>query len=221
VLPLILVLSASAGEVFVIEQTHAFVYAFEPRDMTLTFLSNGLVVARQGGRPLSALVGADYDPSTNTLYAVGDGMEDRILSRQPEIALWDDLGTHTVPTLSGLSFDPNVGLLGFSDHAWGLLPAPVVDFGAAVPAVSSDFDEDQGISLLVQSGTGDVYGYVPGLTPWWLATLPADRLPIYTAAGYDSDLNIFWVANYATEYVDNLLWRTVDGYDTHTWPTSA
>jgi hypothetical protein len=73
---------------------------------------------------------------------------------------------------------------------------------------------------VVTDGT-NLYGFLPGMLPWELAPFPQGMIEFPDSAGYDSDLQIFWVGDSSGEAFDQIAYNPVIGFNPETWEVVA
>jgi hypothetical protein len=225
-------LAAEAGEVFGISSVGANVYAFEARTMTYRWMSSGSARLPPYGTIEGDILGLAYDPYSDLLYAstamyVGN---DLLLSKSPGHNEWTTLvlggvNLGVMSATASLSFDPAVGVIAFSPtRIWRPWPYPEMDLGIPPGIGSADHYSHGGYTVGVAYGAGgalEMVGVMPGVAPWSLAPLPA-VLDAPQAAGYDGDLQVFWIQNaYGLSRHNGETYFPTIGFDATTWSIVA
>jgi hypothetical protein len=225
-------LAAEAGEVFGVE-FGSNVYAFEARTMTYRWMSSGLAYLPPNGLIEGMISGLAYDPEADLLYGSAEMMtgDDLLVVKSPNSTYWLD-PDNGYPGVSlgflnttSLSFDPSVGVIAFSaTRIWRPWPYPEIDLGIPPGIDTADYYSHGGFTVGVAPGAGgtlELVGVTPNSPTWSLASLPS-VLDWPHAAGYDSDLQVFWIQNARglSRYNGDTYWPTI-GFDAETWSIVA
>jgi hypothetical protein len=120
--------------------------------------------------------------------------------------------------LSGLSYDPQEGVIGFAGSN-GISPPNLQALGHSLPSGDGDYVNQLGIHVIVSRDT--FYGFLPGLIPWEIAPFPQSLNLIPLSSGYDSDLQIYWVGTNSWASFDSEQYDVTLGFNPETWEVVA
>jgi hypothetical protein len=184
---------AQAGTVFVFDNPTTEILAVDTRAVSLSH------VAYAGVSPLAT--GMAYDPLENDLwlYATETYLGARLQLRRIDVATGRSyyVGVSNI-LAAGLSFDPiSRQLIAVDD--WGASSLSMLDahstwLGTGVESDASDWFDDGGFIVAMESTTGDFWEIAPPSAPvrLWANPNPSVRQPAGLA--YDKDTRTFWLA---------------------------